>query len=317
MGKDLVILTTAYLPEGQWKDYGENPYPLDTLEGLYYCMEHQLVIQGTALLCNPQHHLLVAVGPWTGTIPRIECARGIQEGTTKEIAILTRVGKPVSCIITAIDIQDGTPHLTLSRRMAQEKALDYLLTNKKPGDIIPATVTHLEPFGAFVDIGCGLTSMIGIEHISISRIPHAAHRFSIGQEIFVIILHMNDALGRIYLTHRELLGTWDENASQFQVGMTVAGTVRGVKEYGLFVELTPNLSGLAELRPNICEGDRVSVYIKAIHPSTMKIKLLTIDRLPPLVTPPVPHYYIQTNSIKKWDYTPQECTKIGAQTLFL
>lgn len=310
-------MTTSYLPEGQIIHKEEQKSLLSTLEGLRHCMEHGIIVEGTALLCNPQHHLLVTLGPWTGTMPRLECARGIQEGTTKEIAILSRVGKPVACIITAIELRDGQPHPILSRRLAQEKALTNLLTTHKAGDVIPATITHLESFGAFVDIGCGLTSMVGIEHISVSRIPHTAQRFTVGQRIFVVILHMDRNNGRIYLTHRELLGTWEENVATFEVGMTVAGIVRGVKEYGLFVELTPNLSGLAELHPTLKEGDRASVYIKAIIPSAMKIKLLTIDQLPPLPKPPPLRYYISQGSIQKWDYAPNECLKIGAQTLFV
>jgi transcriptional accessory protein Tex/SPT6 len=56
-----------------------------------------------------------------------------------------------------------------------------------PGDIIPAKVTHLEQFGAFVDIGCGIPSLIPIDAISISRISHPVDRFVPNQDIKVII----------------------------------------------------------------------------------------------------------------------------------
>ena len=52
-----------------------------------------------------------------------------------------------------------------------------MLDNLKSGDIISACVTHLEPFGAFVDIGCGVVSFIGIENISVSRITHPIRAF--------------------------------------------------------------------------------------------------------------------------------------------
>lgn len=68
------------------------------------------------------------------------------------------------------------------------------------------------------------------------------------------------------MTHKELLGTWMENASWFCPGETVRGTVRSVKEYGSFIELTPNLSGLADAREKLDPGDGVSVYIKSIRP---------------------------------------------------
>ncbi|MBR5139745.1 MAG: DUF21 domain-containing protein, partial [Clostridia bacterium] len=55
------------------------------------------------------------------------------------------------------------------------------------GDILPAKVTHLEPFGAFCDIGCGIPSLIAIDCISVSRISHPSDRFFPGQEILSAI----------------------------------------------------------------------------------------------------------------------------------
>ena len=78
-------------------------------------------------------------------------------------------------------------------------------------------------------------------------------------------------LNRISLSHKELLGTWEENAAFFNAGDTVEGIVRGIEPYGVFVELTPNLSGLSEPRDGLREGERVCVYIKSIIPEKMKI----------------------------------------------
>lgn len=314
-GKDLVTLTSRFLPEGRLSHTPENQAALSTPAALRRCMEEERIVEGTALLCDAEHNLTVSLGPWTGTIPRLEAALGIAEGTTRDIAILSRVGKPVACVVTGLEERDGVLRPRLSRRRAQELALTAMLDTLRPGAVIPAAVTHLEPFGAFVDIGCGVSSMVGIENISVSRIPHPSCRFSPGQSIYAAVQDLDRSLGRIYLTHKELLGTWSENARRFQTGMTVPGIVRGVKEYGLFVELTPNLSGLAEVRPDLKEGDRISVYIKAILPERMKIKLLAIDRLPP--APPEPlHYYITSGPIEKWKYAPAGCLRIGAETIF-
>ena len=54
-------------------------------------MEEKTVLEGLAQLCDEAHNLLVSVGPFTGVIPREEAALGIAEGTTREIAILSRV----------------------------------------------------------------------------------------------------------------------------------------------------------------------------------------------------------------------------------
>ena len=167
-----------------------------------------------------------------------------------------------------------------------------------------------------MDIGCGVPSLIGIENISVSRIPHPGQRFRVGQAVYAAVLDLEPRLERIYLTHRELLGTWAENAARFQPGMTVPGIVRGVKDYGAFVELTPNLSGLAERKAGLAEGQRVSVYIKAILPERMKIKLLAIDTLPPLDGPALLEYFITQGRLEKWKYAPPGCVKVGAETIF-
>ncbi len=309
-------MTASFLPEGRLLNTAENRAACANVSGLIEAMEHREVLEGQALLSDCDHNLTVSLGPFTGLIPRQEAALGIAEGSTRDIAILTRVGKPVSFLVERVERTDQGIRPILSRRAAQSMALQSALDTWEPGQIIPATVTHLEPFGAFVDIGCGVSSMIGIENISVSRIPHPKDRFTPGQEIYAIVTGLDRSMGRVLLSHKELLGTWEENVKPFSPGMTVPGYVRSVKDYGLFVELAPNLSGLAEPQEGIREGDRVSVYIKAILPQRMKIKLLVIDRLAPEKTPGPFSYYLTGRTLASWRYAPSGCERGGGETVF-
>lgn len=308
---------SRFLPEGRRLNTLENTAACATLSGLRAAQERGLILEGRAISCSPEHDLTVSLGPFRGRIPREETALGVAEGATRDIAILSRVGKPVCFTVESIQETADGPVITLSRRRAQSMAQGYLMARLKPGMVIPCTVTHLEPFGAFVDIGCGLVSMIGIEHISVSRIPHPACRFSVGQEIFAAVLGLEPSLGRVQLTHRELLGTWEENAAALTPGMTVAGWVRGIKDYGAFIELSPNLSGLAEPREDLQEGDRVSVFLKAVLPERMKIKLLVIDRFPAEPGPTPLTYFVKDGNLTHWRYAPDCCRKPGLETDFL
>ena len=309
-------MTNRFPPEGQLLHTQENQSACADPQGLRQAMAAGTVLEGTALLCTPEHDLVVSLGPFQGVIPRAEAALGIAEGATRDIAILSRVGKPVCFTVIGLQEEDGQLRPLLSRRRAQELALEEMLTRWRPGQVISARVTHLEPFGAFVDVGCGVPSLIGVENISVSRIPHPAVRFRVGQDILAAVLDLDRTQGRIYLTHKELLGTWAENAAPFQPGMTVPGVVRGIKDYGVFVELTANLSGLAEQDRRLAEGSRVSVYIKAILPERMKIKLLVIEPLPPLETPEPLHYFIREGRLEHWKYAPPGCVKVGSETCF-
>lgn len=310
-------MLSRFLPEGRRLETPENQAACSSLSGLLSARDRDQILEGMALSCSPEHDLTVALGPFIGVIPRLETAVGVAEGTVRDIAILSRVGKPVCFLVEGVMEGPEGPRLLLSRRRAQSLAREALMARLRPGMVIPCTVTHLEPFGAFVDMGCGLVSMIGLEQISVSRIPHPACRFTVGQEIFAAVVDTDPTLGRVRLTHRELLGTWEENARRLTPGMTVAGWVRGIKDYGAFVELFPNLSGLAEPREDLHEGDRVSVFLKSILPERMKIKLLIIDRLLPEPTPPPLTYFITDGRLGHWRYAPEGCRKTGLETDFL
>ena len=70
---------------------------------------------------------------------------GIAEGTTKDIALIARAGKPVCFRILRIEEDaSGLPVAILSRRIVQEECWKQYLSHCTPGDILPAVVTHLE-----------------------------------------------------------------------------------------------------------------------------------------------------------------------------
>lgn len=294
-----------YPPEGMGED---TTLDIKTLE---WAMKSGKILQAPATMCNTDHDLIVDLGKLSGRIPRAEAVIGIDTGDAKEIAIISRVGRSV-----CFKVLELTPEIILSRKAAQQEALDYMMENLQPGDIIPAVVTHLASFGAFVDIGCGVISLLGVENISISRISHTSDRLEVDQRIYAAVLSVDSGQKRITLTHKELLGTWEQNASRFGPGETVAGIVRGKKDYGLFVELTPNLSGLAEYRDDIEVGDRVSVFIKAIIPEKMKIKLVAIERLDKARDKSEFNYYMTGGKLDKWSYPPEECQRDEPETVF-
>ncbi len=302
----------SYLPEGSYMRKKEVSKALQSIEGLRRAMDEGMILEAPAARCTASHDLIFDLGPVQGVMPRESCALGVAEGDTREIAILTRVGKPTCFVVTELDGDTAC----LSRTCVQRKAQEYFLENLHPGDVIPARVTHLEPFGAFVDMGVGIASLIGIENLSVSRIMHPSDRFTIGQDIFAAVRSVDHAERRISLTHRELLGTWAQNAAMFSPGETVRGVVRSVEPYGVFIELAPNLSGLAELKDGLKPGTVVSVYIKSIFPARMKVKLAVIDILMDSAPPEKPPYFIKEGHIDEWVYTPPCCEKKYIATVF-
>ena len=244
------------------------------------------ILQSTALAFDTQRQLRFDLGGVKAVMPFGQCADGAESGSVRDIAVLTRVGRPTCFVIEGMETGD-----TL-----------------QPGDILPCTVTHIEPFGAFCDVGCGISALLPIDCMSVSRISSPADRVSVGQQILCAI-KSRDAQGRFVLSIRELLGTWEENAAGFTVGETVVGIVRSVEEYGTFVEIAPNLAGLAETCPDLHPGQAVSVYIKNILPGKMKIKLVIVNHSLGQSHRFDLRYFITEGHIDHWLYSTPESRK--------
>ena len=303
-----------YLPEGNRVGTAQNREYISSVYGLEKARAEGKILEGPVIKCDSSDFsLYVDLCGITGIIPRTEVAYSREGEEIKDIAIITRVGKPVCFKVMEI-LRDGDKtRVILSRRAAQLDCMHNYLMSLIPGDIVPARVTHLEPFGAFVDIGCGLVSLMSVDCISVSRISHPRDRFTVRQEILAVIKSIDYETGRIYVSHRELLGTWEENAARFAVGQTVAGVVRSVEPYGIFIELTPNLAGLAERKENVRVGESCAVYIKSIIPEKMKIKLVLIDSYAAENEPSRLHYdcsAAKEKHIDLWRYSPQSCEKV-------
>ena len=317
-------MNNKYLPEGMLSTTSENREYISSLSGLERAMYEGRILEATVLLCDSQMRLHVDLYGIEGIIERSEaifCRNGEQ---LKDIAIITRVGKPVCFKVMAIEYHDGRPIAILSRRAAQIECINRYISDLSCGDIIKTRVTHLENFGAFVDIGCGISSLLSVDCISVSRISHPSDRLSVGSYVYTVIKSIDRDNGRIFVSMRELLGTWEENAAMFEAGQTVAGIVRSIEDYGVFVELSPNLAGLAEIRdncynrPTVNIGQYAAVYIKSIIPERMKIKLVIIDSYKGELPSSELKYFVDvknTSHIDLWRYSPETSSK-KVETVF-
>lgn len=254
-----------------------------------------------------------------GISARMERSKAIApwiSGASRSISIISKVGKQICFTVESVDSDEkGAPIVWLNRRSVQDRAMDWFLEHLEPGMVLTCCVTHLETFGVFLDIGCGIIAMLPIENISVSRISHPKDRFYPGQKILAAVLSIDREKRRITMTHRELLGTWMENASFFRSGETVQGIVRSTQAYGSFVELAPNLSGLTDIHDGLKPGDGVSVFIKSMDPSRMKIKLQLIEKLSNIPETKGLPYRVTDGALTHWIYSPPGCSKV-VETVF-
>ncbi len=306
-----------FLPEGYLCTSKENLIRTSSVAELERACARGTILESIVQRCDTSNMSLhLDLGGVHGVIPREEALYSPTENT-KDIAVITRVGKPVSFVIKELRCDGGERVAILSRRIVQERCMREHISALTPGDIIPVRVTHLEPFGAFVDIGCGIVSLASVDTLSVSRIAHPSDRLSVGDKLMAVVRCVDREAGRIYMSLRELLGTWEENAAMFSTSQTVTGVVRSVEDYGIFVELSPNLAGLAEYRPGVKPGDGCAVYIKSMIPERMKVKLVMIDSFSEVVRPEM-RMFVDTDRVRhmdRWVYSPQCCKKV-IETVF-
>ncbi len=164
------------------------------------------------------------------------------------------------------------------RKELSKEKINWIQNEAQTGEILEGTVKNIRPFGAFIEMNNGVVGLLHIEDISVSRIKSPEERFQVGQNVKVMIKSIDKQLNRIELTHKELLGTWDDNIVSYQEGEKVQGIVKETEKQknGIFIELKPNLVGLAEYKDGYEYGQTVDVYIKKIVKDKKKIKLLIV-----------------------------------------
>lgn len=280
----------------------------DNVSQIKQAISSRDIFEGKVIMCDKDHNLHIDLGVMRGIIPRTEGAVGILEGTVRDIALISKVNKYVCFRIMGLHRDEyGVTTAVLSRRNVQLSCIDEYINQLNPADVITARVTHLEKFGAFIDIGAGVNSLIPIDMLSVSRINHPCERVQSGMLIKAVLRKKEG--DKLTFSLKELLGTWQENASLFSVGETVTGVVRSVESYGIFVELMPNLAGLAEPCDDIKVGTPVSVFIKSIIPEKMKIKLVIVEKFSTPAQVGNLVYFDEREHIDNWNYSPKNSAK--------
>ena len=217
-----------------------------------------------------------------------------------------KVAREVCFIPSKIEEKENGKYIvTCSRKKAQEKCYNEYINKLEVGQVIPATVMRAESYGMFVDVGCGITGVVNIKNIRIPHVIDIEKEAKANRHIYVIYTGRDDK-GGIRLSHKELLGTWEQEIERFEVGMEVTGVVSSIADFGVFIAISQNLCGLAEMEKHIEieEGDTVRAKILSINNEKMKLKLKIIAKDEKMKTLKY-KYYIKEGIIKNWSYSTE------------
>ena len=241
-------------------------------------IENKEILQGIVKKCDDNYNLYVNFeNGLNGIIPREEVEEiNIQEnGLPKENLCAGKVHKFVQFKVKNID---ENKNLILSRKEVQKEALNWVKKDLKVGDKVTGIVKNIKPYGAFIEIGGGVVGLVHIEDLSVARIKTPEERLKIGQKVEIVVKSIDRSNGKVILSYKEMFGSWEENVKQFEPGKKVKGKVRETEKNknGIFIELTPNLVGMAEYEEGLEYGQDIEVYIKKIDKDKKNIKLLII-----------------------------------------
>jgi len=254
-------------------------------------MDADEVYKGRVIAAN-RGGLIIPFGELRGFVPAshvVDMPRGLDD--EERVGHLTQyVGKDIT--VKIIEVNPQRRRLVFSQRQAQrerrEAIKEDLLDNLSEGDVIKGRVSSLRDFGAFIDLG-GADGLIHISELAWRRITSPSEVVSVGDEIDVYVLQLDQEGKRIGLSLKRLKANpWEEIAETYTVGQTVEGRVSRVVSFGAFVELEDgieallHLSQMADPAPEtpeeiIMPGDFIQTKIVSLEPDRQRIGLTLLN----------------------------------------
>ena len=156
--------------------------------------------------------------------------------------------------VKVIDVNESDEKLIVSEKSVWEDKQKNVIAQYKVGGMVEGEVTALADFGAFVKFAGkeevpGAEALEGLVHISEiawQRIDHPRDILKVGEKVKAEIIGIEGS--KIFLSMKKLLkDPWQDVGTRYKVGDTVEGTILKVNPFGFFVELDPEIHGLAHV----------------------------------------------------------------------
>jgi small subunit ribosomal protein S1 len=207
---------------------------------------------------------------------------------------LRRVENPEALIGTRLTFQiseyaENGRNIIVSRRSLLEEEQRRLKEEAQAGIsegmTVTGTITSLQDYGAFVDIG-GLEGLIPVSEIAWSRVKDVREVLSVGQQLQVVVKSIDKEKDRISLSIKDTLADpWDLVLDRFPEGSFHSGTVARLDTFGAFVTISDGVDGLLHIsklgsgkrinhpREVVKEGEQIEVKIESIDRANRRISL--------------------------------------------
>ena len=182
--------------------------------------------------------------------------------------------------VEVIEINPNERRLRVSLRNLLSRPFDEFMKSYKIADVVEGEITSVTSFGAFVKLG-GIEGLLHNEDASWDRNDKCKDKFSQGDKIKVKIIKIDEENQKISLSTKELNSSpVQEYTKIHKVGDIVKGTIRDIKDFGVFVELSKNVDALihkedisTSMLENLKIGDDIEAAIVFIDEKKNRIRL--------------------------------------------
>jgi small subunit ribosomal protein S1 len=206
-------------------------------------------IVSTKILGANKGGLMIEINGVLGFLPvsqlNLEHYPRVEDGDKTKIlsALQSYVGQSFAVQIITADPEEEK--LIVSEKAVSEKKTEEHLQKLKMGDVVVGAVTGVVDFGIFVKFG-ELEGLAHISELAWQRVENPKDLFRVGQEVQAKIIAIDK--GRVSLSIKQLQpDPWLEAVKQYKIGQVVEGKVTKIMPFGVFVELSPEIQGLAHL----------------------------------------------------------------------
>ena len=133
----------------------------------------------------------------------------------------------------------------LEESRAEQRA--EVVGNLAEGKVVEGIIKNITDYGAFVDLG-GVDGLLHVTDMAWKRITHPSEKMSIGDNVKVQIIKINQETQRISLGMKQLEeDPWNNIHERFAIGTKHSGVVTNITDYGAFVELDAGVEGLVHV----------------------------------------------------------------------
>ena len=196
------------------------------------------------------------------------------------------VGQEFDAKIKEVDPKEN--RFILSRREVVEAeaaaARAEVFGKLNVGDVVTGKVARITSFGAFIDLG-GVDGLVHLTELSHERNVSPKSVVTVGEEIEVKVLDLNEEEGRVSLSLKAATpGPWDGVEQKLAAGDVIEGTVKRLTDFGAFVEVLPGIDGLVHIsqishkrvenpKDVLSVGQEVTVKVLEVNPANERVSL--------------------------------------------